>query len=115
MSNKTDNNSSKRKATILKELESVKTMLNDDEKPTAGKTKNPKNAAPESKSSERKEEFQIPLLDPAKPTTFEIDFSKPKPAPEKKPAPAPTKPQEQDIPMVDDITSSSSLFDDAPE
>ena len=134
---------SEKRAAILKELESVRNLLNEDigdDEPVSTQPVKPAKqeaAAPQ----EYQEEFQIPLLDPARPGTYELDFSKmaPPPPPEEPtvreidfskkepPAPAPVSKQvapppppppppkkeisPEDIPTVDDITASS-LFDD---
>lgn len=123
MANTPDDNNRAKKAAILKELESVKALLNDDASLDNYKAAELDviqytpviNQAP-IKAAVQQEEFQIPLLDPSKSTTFELDFSKPKPAPERKVAPAkPSMPREEDIPTIDDITASSSLFHDDDE
>jgi hypothetical protein len=126
----------KKREAILKELESVRSLLNE-ESNSKGSSKTGSKATTKESASKKvleeiekelkevdlseqiegdikkdeNQEYQIPLLDPAKPTTFELDFSKKEKAPEaEKPvnqAPAPA-----DIPTVDDITESSSLFED---
>lgn len=120
MANTPDDNNRAKKAAILKELESVKALLNEDkslESYQSEELADIEYTPTKPKVADYPAEFQIPLLDPGKSTTYELDFSKPKPAPEKKitPPPKPTAPREEDIPTVDDITASSSLFDDDEE
>jgi hypothetical protein len=124
MVNTPDDDSRKKKAAILKELESVQSLLNE-EQSLEGNNSNTlpnieyKSTSPlKTTSTTPIEEFQIPLLDPGRSTTFELDFSKPtpKPIPEKKVVPPPPRePREEDIPVIDNIQSSSSLFDDTEE
>jgi hypothetical protein len=120
-----------KKAAILKELESVKALLNEDssaknnDKPNLGAIKYEYSKA--AVQNQAPEEFQIPLLDPGKSTTFELDFSKIKHELKKQntplavPVPKPTQhsvkseTSPDNIPTIDDITSSSSLFDDDQE
>lgn len=119
MAKDSDATSKEKRAAILKELESVRSLLNENktspkvtkQNPPPYETKVEKTSQPEEVEST---EYQIPLLDPAKPTTYELDFSKPKPAPvapPPKPKP-PVEPKEEDIPIIDDIAVSGSLFDD---
>ncbi len=128
MAKNSDINTAK-KAAILKELESVKDLLNEDEvlevlnggsaQTASDGNDNSNDNGIEFEASDIQNElkgdaeFQIPLLDPSKSTTHELDFPNPKePEP---PSPASVKSQaisEADIPMVDDISASSSLFDD---
>ncbi len=82
-----------RRAAILKELESVQALLNET-------------------NTNAPQEFQIPLLDPSKSTTHELNFSKPEIKTEPPPAPKPQPLNPEDIPTVDDITASGSLFSD---
>ena len=100
-SDDTKNNSTVKtnREAILKELESVRRFLKEESAPLETQEAFVKNKT-------RKEEFQIPLLDPIKTTTHEINFSKP--ASEQ----ATQKNTELDIPTIDDITQSGSLFDD---
>ena len=101
------NNPQANRAAILKELESVRSLLKEDTDrlPLIEAEQNKKKQLDESVDSAR-EEFQIPLLDPGKSTTYELDFSKPEA--EKKVFKATL----MDIPVLDDITHSGSLFDD---
>jgi len=107
-SNDSKNNTGKaNRAAILKELESVRSLLKEDTDRLKNieAENNKKKQLPESKNSPR-EEFQIPLLDPGRSTTYELDFSKPE-LPKAVVTTAPI-----DIPTLDDITHSGSLFDD---
>ena len=100
------------RAAILKELESVRNLLKEDsdrlgELEAQSKRRN----QPPVTENIAREEFQIPLLDPGKSTTYELDFSKPEVktlAPVVTPVPA-------EIPVLDDITHSGSLFSDDEE
>lgn len=120
MAKKSSQTTQQKRAAILKELESVRKMLNEDldnlDTSDSSNRASMENIL-ESVEDVRKEvqqEFQIPLLDPGKSTTYELDFSKPK-TPASVPAhPEPEPEAEPDldsIPTIDDISASSSLFD----
>lgn len=122
MAKKPSKTGQQKRAAIIKELESVRKMLNEDLDTDGHSKDNTSYKASmenilESVKDVRKEvqqEFQIPLLDPGKSTTYELDFSKPKTPAPVYPEPEPeqeTEPDLESIPTVDDISPSSSLFD----
>lgn len=120
MAKKSSQTGEQKRAAILKELESVRKMLNEDLDGLDASHKASMENILESVEDVRKEvqqEFQIPLLDPGKSTTHELDFSKPKTPTPVYPEPEPEPEQEAEpdldsIPTIDDISASSSLFDD---
>lgn len=118
------NHNQKNKKAILNELESVRSLLDEDK---ISRKAPPIQTAPSEQKKERRAEIQIPLLDPGKSTTTELDFSVKSPVQKPEATLATSSSQmtegsnkvaalaDADVPMIDDITQSGSLFDDEEE